>query len=49
MEGRKTYIIEFTRGELEAIIWGLNSYQAYNEDNSFETLRSELEEKLEVK
>ena len=46
MEGRKTYIIEFTKGELETIIWGLDAYQAYYSDKSFETLRLELEDKL---
>ena len=46
MEGRKTYLIEFTKNELLAIIWGLDAYQAYHDDPSFEPLKKELEVKL---
>lgn len=46
MENRKTYLIEFTTGELEAIIYGLSALQIMYDDNSFETLKKELESKL---
>ncbi len=49
MEGRKTYLIEFTTGELETIIWGLECYEAYHEDYSYASLRKELEHKLKSK
>ena len=46
MEGRKTYLIELTRIELEGIICGLDVYKFNNDDNTFQSLREELLEKL---